>query len=736
MGQEMKLDLNVKFSEGLSPDTVLLSHQYPSNVKRRHKKVKHIGKDEFWTLTEEDIFKNRFARFRSSSCKSILSRPNGLQVNVEMRRGSMYQSSKEVKYMKEMSNGEGRKKIEISRSGDTSFSGSIVNSLCSSDDEDPRKKSSVMYKHSKKNSRSVSRPSACLESHSPDDFIEFCINSDVRDRFSTSAAERDPVNSNARNDRANGSLEKDAADTLVKSFSSKVEVFHLPSPSNNDCLSKADSNVQSTPIKKMFNSFTKSKSLTSPGSRKLETSEVKSTGMVNMTRSRTYQKSLLNDFSNTEKYSDIISEFINRDIQHAGIASSPVHLHGTLKFENKHGVPFFEFKVNCPEDFLVAKTRRVDNAFNWVCTFHSVDGRKKSSATGLGSHDSDRGSSMVAQMLVSSDLCSEFKDGAFENSTVTEFLLYDLANSRSSTSLQKDSHCDQDSKTVKPSQVGVGRETFKVDERTPAIKNKLQDKLLFGSVDFDDSKSYPWFCTELRPNLESAAIVLQIPFHKRESFRHMRKSRRSARGHHNPSDHSEIEKRRKSLHEIRGPEQVKVVIPKGNHGLPIDENQGPSCLLDRWRHGGGCDCGGWDMACPLILLGNPSIQFSEDRSLMENNQTLELFVQGAKESCPTFSMRVVEEGHYAVDFHAQLSTVQAFAICVAILHGTGTFQGAGRQKKQELSQCSSMKMLKDDDGVEFLIDSVTREEKTASKSPKANLRSYVLKPPFSPVARV
>ncbi|XP_054824031.1 uncharacterized protein LOC129322027 [Prosopis cineraria] len=283
MGQEMKLDVNVKSSEGLSPDTVLSSHQYPLNVKRRYKKVKHIGKDEFWTVTE-DLSKIRFARFRSSSCKSILSRPNGQEVNVEMRRASMHQSSEEV----------------------------------NSDDEGPRKKSSLMRKDSKMKSR---------------------------------------------NDRVTVSQEKDAVHSLVKSFSAKVEVSHLLSPSKNECSSKANSNVQSTSIKKMLNSFMKSKSL-------------------------------------TKKYSDIISEFISRDIQHSGSASSPVHLHGSLKFENRHGVPFFEFKVKCPEDLLVAKTWSVDNAFNWVYTFHSVDARKKSSATGLESHDCGRGSSMVAKMLV------------------------------------------------------------------------------------------------------------------------------------------------------------------------------------------------------------------------------------------------------------------------------------------------------------------------------------------------
>ncbi|PWA62209.1 hypothetical protein CTI12_AA362490 [Artemisia annua] len=65
------------------------------------------------------------------------------------------------------------------------------------------------------------------------------------------------------------------------------------------------------------------------------------------------------------------------------------------------------------------------------------------------------------------------------------------------------------------------------------------------------------------------------------------------------------------------PTTVSVVISSGNHGLPSDESHGPSPLLDRWRLGGGCDCGGWDMGCPLIVLGNPNIQ--EDKSVWDSD---------------------------------------------------------------------------------------------------------------------
>ncbi|KAG5032427.1 hypothetical protein JHK82_016010 [Glycine max] len=110
--------------------------------------------------------------------------------------------------------------------------------------------------------------------------------------------------------------------------------------------------------------------------------------------------------------------------------------HGNLRMENKHGVLFFEFKVKCPEDVLVAKTWRTGNAFNWVYTFHSIDNRKKSNANGLGSHDFDKDSSIVAQMLVS---CRVFH-------------------------VKKKSVCELDgSKTPKASHVGLKEETLGLD---------------------------------------------------------------------------------------------------------------------------------------------------------------------------------------------------------------------------------------------------------------------------------
>ncbi|KAK7318231.1 hypothetical protein RJT34_02930 [Clitoria ternatea] len=604
---------------------------------------------------------------------------------------------------------EGRKKIEISRRSDTSFTGSIVDSLCGSDGENSRQK----------------------ELDSPNDFIEICINSDVKKKKSTSVQGRGSIKLKSRSDKVTDSvinskpLEKDMVHSLQKSLPAKTEASEL----RNDSSSRTSPKVEANLIRKRMNHFTKSKSLRNPLS--YRNNDIRSNEAASITRNMTYQKSLLNDLSNSGKHSDIISEFINREIQYSGLASSPVHLHGNLKLENKDGVPVFEFKVRCPEDVFVAKTWRAGNAFNWVYTFHSIDSRKKSNATGLGSHEFDKDSSTVAQMLVSCNSCSELEGRVLDNSMVTEFVLYDFTHSRQSISCAKKSFPELDTfKTMKASHVGLKKETIGLDENL-AVKNKLQDKPISSNVEFNDLN----LATESYSNLEVAAIVLQIPFSKRESLKYKRGDRMSPQEFSNISGLSAVLDQSRSVHDSKIQEQVKVVIPTGNHGLPNAESKGPSSLLDRLRHGGGCDCGGWDMACPLVLLGNPSIQFAEDCPLMEEHQPLELFVQGAKGSSPTFSMAIIDEGHYAVDFHAQLSALQAFSICIAILHGTSAFSGARHEKNQQLSQCSSLKMLIEEDA-DLFFKSVTTEKKTVCKNQKGIPRSYVLNPPFSPIARV
>ncbi|KAI4368432.1 hypothetical protein MLD38_016989 [Melastoma candidum] len=44
-------------------------------------------------------------------------------------------------------------------------------------------------------------------------------------------------------------------------------------------------------------------------------------------------------------------------------------------------------------------------------------------------------------------------------------------------------------------------------------------------------------------------------------------------------------------------------IPSGLHGMPrTTATRGPSNHIERWKSGGKCDCGGWDLGCPLTFL--------------------------------------------------------------------------------------------------------------------------------------
>ncbi|KAI3756430.1 hypothetical protein L1987_56250 [Smallanthus sonchifolius] len=180
--------------------------------------------------------------------------------------------------------------------------------------------------------------------------------------------------------------------------------------------------------------------------------------------------------------------------------------------------------------------------------------------------------SVVGQMRVSCYLCTELVNA--DNSMVTEFVLYDLARPRKAASHESKESTDQ---------------------------------------------------SEVNDDLESAAIVVQFPSEKRESLK-------CNRGDTKNNDlfgfsHVKVEKTE--------PARVSVVIPSANHGLPSGESRGPSPLLDRWRLGGGCDCGGWDMGCPLIVLGNHNIQ--KEKTF---KQPVKLFLKGCKENTPALTMKM------------------------------------------------------------------------------------------------
>ncbi|PWA81889.1 hypothetical protein CTI12_AA160870 [Artemisia annua] len=108
---------------------------------------------------------------------------------------------------------------------------------------------------------------------------------------------------------------------------------------------------------------------------------------------------------------------------------------------------------------------------------------------------------------------------------------------------------------------------------------------------------------------------------------------------------------------------TRVILPGGNHG--VSSNGKPSPLIERWRSGGVCDCGGWDLGCRLRILAS-RVQSSR-RSNSPTGQ-FELFFQGdVINERRYFSLRPAKEGIYSVEYNSSLSTLQALSICISVM---------------------------------------------------------------------
>ncbi|KAL1194187.1 hypothetical protein V5N11_018575 [Cardamine amara subsp. amara] len=694
--------MEMEFGKGIemeqSPNSVLPPPRPFTESERRSTRLKPPRRDEILKV-KEGFTEISFRRYRSTSCKNFPSKPLAMGDQTEQRRGSVYQSSNEL--FKELREPQMRKdtkaKLELSRSSDASFSFRVVDSS--------RKGSTEKRPHKTVSEGQKSSAEPCTSSN----FIDICLKSGIKDRVLVLDSDDDVAGpANECNDHKI---------RLPKSHSIETK--------------------ESSRVRKMFDPFVKSKSLRSPLGYIGESDDQFRFECTEKPRKNNERcKSMLSDYSSIHKISNHCPPPVVSKDYTSVLKSSPVHLHCRLKMESKHGLPVFQLVSDSPEDVYTAKTWKSDNGSNWVYTFSSAGSRKRSSASVRGLNDGSKESLLVAQMQVSCKLCSEVRKKGQDPETlmVNEFVLYDIAQARRSVSTKEDQSLPLD----KPD--SDSRNSTMSGDTSDTMKQRSQPKRTSQSYDLESSNgTNPWSAADLHPDLEIAAIIIQDTIEKRESLKYRRGDKRLMEKT-NLLGLSPIEEEKKALFGSRSSEKLKVVIPRGNHGLPTTENPGPSPLIQRWRSGGGCDCGGWDMACPLMVFGNPRISCSHDQPLVDNQHPLQLFVQGTKEHIPALYMSFVEEGQYDVHFHAQLSTLQAFSICVAILHNTEVSDSYRNcENVQQFSDCNSLKMLIDDD-VQFLVEAVTEEEEM--KLPKlvkeavTALQSYMPNPPFSPISRV
>ncbi|KAL1828378.1 hypothetical protein DCAR_0207584 [Daucus carota subsp. sativus] len=718
-----------------SPNTVLLCPRQFYKVEREKTNKPHDA------LSPKQGFSDiRFRRYSRASCKRSQSKSTVPEGNKVLKRGSVYQSSQEVT-MKDLGDVGDRRKIEFPQGSVNALSIGVVNSLCDSDEDSSsvEHRSSAMSLNSESStsvtSTSVtSKPCTSKEffssSRQPilkrevslNSFLKISLKSEDGKNQSAKYAERkeveasmcnnDPTFSLPRDD--SGLKKRDTGSVMQKSLSARPVLPYTHPRLESNCSTPGTLFSGLSPTRETSEPLPELKSQRSPlGS----VDEHIPIAKVSIKRNKRLHRSLLPDFSKTS-WNTCESQIV-KEYSKPPLPCSPAHLHGHLKFKNRHGMPYFEFLVKSPEDKIIAKTWKVGNALNWLYTFHTSQNKSRAISPNWGIKESNKESAMVGQMQVSCLLRSDLNDaGALENSTVTEFVLYDIKQARKDIAAKKDSFSSLEAaKPLTSVKTNLAGGTCKLHETSDLRKYSDQPKNVF------NGGHSPWEPADLHPNNEIAAIVIQVPLEKRESLKEKRRNQKSNQSYINLHDFEGLDQRTNCLSQTK----VNVVTSSGNHGLPTAECPGPSRLLDRWKSGGGCDCGGWDMGCPLVTFDN-SNRCPEDHSPINNQQPWKLYIQGGKEKSPAFRMTGTKEGEYEVDFHAQLSTLQAFSICVSILHSTEATDAAKQSRDDKFQQCDSLSGLLDED-IKYIFENVQDEKKKAPAS-------FVLNPPFSPIARV
>ncbi|CAN8248456.1 unnamed protein product [Cochlearia groenlandica] len=184
----------------------------------------------------------------------------------------------------------------------------------------------------------------------------------------------------------------------------------------------------------------------------------------------------------------------------------------------------------------------------------------------------------------------------------------------------------------------------------------IREFVLF-SVELDQESTEK---SDMQLKNELAAIIVKMPrgFHKRVSLNTVQ-------------DHGPLNKELDEPIKDRFFDQdisATVILQSGIHSMP--QKGGPSSLIQRWRTGGSCDCGGWDMGCNLRILTNQhnfSCKNSTTSNSSPSSNRFELFFLGEEpEEHPFLSLIPIKEGIYTIVYDSSLSQLQAFSISMAL----------------------------------------------------------------------
>ncbi|KAF8396856.1 hypothetical protein HHK36_018491 [Tetracentron sinense] len=355
-----------------------------------------------------------------------------------------------------------------------------------------------------------------------------------------------------------------------------------------------------------------------------------------------------------------------------------------LQVTVNNGFPLFTFEVDNCSDFLAATMRKISTSekydYSRIYAFHSFREIKKKSGGWInqGSKGKSQGyvCNVVGQMKVSDSHCPKLTEHSSKDQfMVREFVLSDM----------------------ELRQADQGTPEFQPKSELAAIVVKVP-KGISGSLSNDGQQS------------DNCKVLSEM------GTECLPKERCSCKSGENLQSGS-----------TTGSENVFsaiAILPSGFHGLP--STGVPSPLIDRWKSGGSCDCGGWDVGCKLRILADQDLysKTSGLRNSCPKPDQFDLFVQGGtQESKPVLSLAPIEKGIYTVNFNASISSLQAFSICIAAIN---SWKPSDHLEVTNLSEAKTSQ-----ESISMENDRI-RAPSRVEGSPAR----YVPYPPLSPVGRI
>ncbi|KAL5219443.1 hypothetical protein ABZP36_020127 [Zizania latifolia] len=336
---------------------------------------------------------------------------------------------------------------------------------------------------------------------------------------------------------------------------------------------------------------------------------------------------------------------------------------GLLQFIWKDGLPHFELSLDNPVAVYTAnpiKAQDNDKSLDYIYLFHSGEQGRKD---WLG--NSSNVSRLVGKMKVSSSLVLNSDESTC---TETEFVLYGspddyMRQVQSSYVVTKGKGlAKRVADIMKPSNLmnSSPKHVCKFGKSSSQQLDELTEIYEGEQCSAKESVLKSLVADDLPTNQEIAATVV-----RQWRWRERRKEpvlggwglkflEKAGATHQEGSEEADV---------------IVAIVPRGYHGGAASKNGGPAGLIERWRSGGRCDCGGWDLGCPIRVLqndGNGASPQAETQS--QDRKSVELSVKGAKKNEAMLRLVNITEDLHIIYFDSSLSPLQCFSTGIAIIH--------------------------------------------------------------------